>query len=178
VEALLLRYLGAFGPASAQDFVRFTMLRSPLVTPALKALEDRLVRVPGPSGVLWDLPGRPLPRGDEPAPVRLLPQWDQTLLAYTDHRRMFEPGARERLAQVNGDLLPPVMAGGRAAGVWRPLGGRIEVSAFRPLTSREWDEAAAEAEGLRPLLDRDPSVYGRYAHWWTKGLGAAEVRVL
>lgn len=176
VEGLLLRYLRAFGPATAQDFGRFTMLRSPLVTGALARLEGQLVRRVGPDGPLWDVPEAALPPGTTEVPVRLLPLWDQTLLAYTNTSRMFEPGVRERVAQVNGDLLPPVLVQGRVAGVWRPLEGRVEVSAFRTFDAPTWDQIAVEAEGLKPLLSRDPEVYRRYGHWWTKGLGATEVR--
>lgn len=178
VEALLLRYLAAFGPASPQDFGRFTMLRSPLVTRALAALEGQLVRRAGPDGPLWDIPEAALPPGTSEVPVRLLPLWDQTLLAYTNPSRMFEPGVRERVAQVNGDLLPPVLVRGRVAGVWRPLDGGIEVSAFRAFEASTWDQIVVEAEALKPLLSRDPGVYGRYGHWWTKGLGATEVRLI
>jgi hypothetical protein len=28
------------------------------------------------------------------------------------------------------------------------------------------------------LADREPLVYKRYAHWWTKGITGVEVRIL
>jgi len=64
------------------------------------------------------------------------------------------------------------------AGVWRPAGGGIEVTAFHQISERAWQELSDEAGALVSFLAaRDPAVYRRYAHWW-KELPAAEVRVL
>jgi len=103
--------------------------------------------------------------------------WDQILLAYRDPSRVYGEGARPRVAQVNGDLLPTLLVDGRVEGVWRTAGGRIEVAAFRPLTAGEWDGVASEALRVRNLLaGRDEDLYRRFDHWWDKGLGGPTVR--
>ena len=64
------------------------------------------------------------------------------------------------------------------AGVWRPVDGQIEATAFHPLPDDVWDGLAAEARALLAFLaDREPDVYRRYNHWWKK-LPAGETRLL
>ncbi len=78
----------------------------------------------------------------------------------------------------NGDILPSLLVDGEVAGVWRPVEGGIEASAFHTLSKETWRGLEAEAARLIAFLaDRDPRVYRRYGHWW-KTLEPAEVRVL
>ncbi|MFJ6518982.1 winged helix DNA-binding domain-containing protein [Streptomyces filamentosus] len=182
LEVLARRYLAGFGPASAPDLARFALVQQGRARAAL----DALVRsgtaevLAGPDGKpLYDLPGAVRPDGDAPAPPRLMAMWDSTLLAYADRGRILPDAYRRHVIRVNGDVLPTLLVDGYVAGVWRPAGGGIEATAFRPLTAGEWDGLAAEAVSLgRLLTGRDPGVYGRYGHWWAKGLPAAETRVL
>jgi hypothetical protein len=180
VQWLLLRYLQAFGPASAQDFAQFTMLRRPVVQQALTALAGKVELREGPEGaILYDVAGAPVPDGDTTAPPRLLPMWDSVLLAYADRARVIPPDYRALVIRRNGDVLPTLLVDGRVAGVWRPVEGGIEATAFHRLDAAAWQGLAAEAAALVAFLaDREPAVYRRYAHWWTKGLPSAEVRVL
>ncbi len=67
---------------------------------------------------------------------------------------------------------------GYVAGVWRPVEGGIEATAFHRLSDEAWSGLAAEAAALVAFLaDRQPVVYRRYAHWWAK-LPSADTRVL
>ena len=105
--------------------------------------------------------------------------WDSTLLAYSDRSRIIPPEYRTLVMRNNGDVLPTLLVDGYVAGVWRPVEGGIEASAFHRLTADDWNGLAAEARALVAFLaDREPTVYRRYAHWWTKGLPNAEVRIL
>ena len=70
------------------------------------------------------------------------------------------------MTRTNGDVLPTVLIDGYVAGVWRALGGGIEVTAFHPLPGLVWEGLAAEARALVSFLaDREPEVYRRYHHW-------------
>jgi hypothetical protein len=177
---LVRRYLGAFGPASAQDVAQFTMLRRPVVSRALAAPDGDVVRVAGPGGAkLYDLAGAGVPNGATHAPPRLLPMWDSTLLAYADRGRVVPAEYRSLVIRRNGDVLPTLLVDGYVAGVWRPAEGGIEATAFKPLDDETWKGLAAEASDLVAFLaDRDPAVYGRYAHWWGRDLPTGEVRML
>jgi precorrin-2 methylase len=59
-------------------------------------------------------------------------------------------------------------------------GGEHGMTAFHRLTDEVWAALDAEATALLTLIgDREPTVYGRYGHWWEKLDGAAaETRVL
>lgn len=179
VRQLVRRYLEAFGPASVADVAQFALLGRTVVRDAVRALGDELVPFEGPDGSrLFDVPGAPLPPEDVLAPPRLLPMWDSVLLAYFDRSRLIPPEYRRVVGRVNGDLLPTLLVDGSVAGVWRPLDGAIEATAFHRLSKDAWKGLEAEASGLLGLLaERDPSVYGRYGHWW-KRLSGEDVRIL
>ena len=179
VQRLVLRYLEGFGPASVADFGQFTILRRPVATKALKDLGEKVVELEGPGGTtLFDVPGGLLPPEDTPAPPRLLPMWDSILLAYSDRSRVIPPDYRRLFIHQNGDVLPTLLVDGYVAGVWRPVEGGIEASAFHKLSNDAWKGLKAEAAALVAFLaERDPTVYRRYGHWWKK-LPSAEVRVL
>lgn len=179
VRWLLRRYLEAFGPASVADFAQFTMLTRAVARDALGALAGELERLEGPDGSeLFDVPGAPLPAEDTPAPPRLLPMWDSILLAYLDRSRVVPPDYRRLVTRNNGDVLPTLLVDGHVAGVWRPVEGGIEATAFHRLPGEAWAGLAAEAGALTAFLaGRDPMIYRRYGHWWAK-LPGAEVRLL
>jgi hypothetical protein len=182
VAVLIRRYLEAFGPASATDIGMFTMLPQPPIKAGLARLAEELTAHEGPDGkLLLDIRDGPLPPEDIAAPPRLLPMWDNVLLAYRDRSRIVPEAYRRVIGKNNGDTLPSVLIDGYVAGIWRPAPeapGRIEVTAFHRLDAPTWDELEVEARSLVAFLrDREPNVYSRYGHWW-KRLPAAEVRLL
>lgn len=176
---LVRSYLAAFGPASEGDIGQFSILRMPAIRAALAALADEIEEHEGPDGKpVYDLGGRDLPPADTPAPPRLMAMWDNVLLAYKDRSRVIPPEYRKLVIRSNGDTLPTLLVDGHVAGVWRPVEGGIEASAFHPLDKTTWAGLGAEAEKLVAFLaDRQPDVYRRYGRWW-ETLPAAEVRTL
>ena len=179
---LLRRYLEAFGPASTVDFNQFTMIPQPAIKAALAVLDDALVTHEGPDGKpLFDVAGAAVPVDDTPAPPRLLPMWDNVLLAYRDRSRVTPEPYRKVISRMNGDTLPAVLVDGYVRGVWRPApdgAAGIEITAFERLDKATWTALEGEAHDLVAFLaNRQPDVYRRYAHWWDK-LPSEEVRVL
>jgi len=172
---LAARYLAAFGPATVADLATFTGMTRANARAAIEAAGP--VRLTGPTGEhLFDLADHTVPDPDLPAPPRLLPMWDSTLLAYADRSRIIPAAYRSEVIRRNGNTLSTVLVDGRVAGVWRALDGRIEVSAFTPLNRAVRAELAVEAQSLLDLLaDRDRRVYSAYHHWWAKGIPAQEV---
>jgi hypothetical protein len=179
VQRLVLRYLEAFGPASVRDVAQFTMLRHPVLRRTLETMAAEVEELDGPDGAtLFDVPGAPRGSEDAPAPPRLLPMWDSVLLAYADRSRVIPAEHRPLVIRRNGDVLPTLLVDGYVAGVWRPVDGSIEVTAFHRLGDEVWDALAVEAASLAALLDeRDPAVYRRYARWW-RDLPGEQVRLL
>ena len=179
LQTLVRRYLEGFGPASVADMAIFAMVARSRVKTALRGLEDSVERLDGPDGIeLWDIPGGLRPAADTPTPPRLLPMWDSALLAYADRTRLTPAQFRPSIARSNGDVLPTLLVDGRVAGVWRPVDGGIEATAFRRLAPDEWDGLGTEAVSLTAMLaEREPRVYRRYDRWWAD-LPGAEVRVL
>jgi hypothetical protein len=179
LRALVTRYLEGFGPASVADMAQFALVQRGRAREAVQALAGDLERLEGPSGeTLFDVPGALRPDAATPAPPRLLPMWDSFLLAYADRGRVIPPAYRRLVTRVNGDVLPSLLVDGYVAGVWRAVDGGIEATAFHRLPEDAWDGLAAEARSLTALLaDREPAVYRRYHHWWSK-LPSAETRLL
>lgn len=170
IAEVVRRYLAAFGPASIQDVAQFTLLRQHQLAPAVETLGDELERHTAEGGrTLLDLADAALPEDDGPAPPRLLPMWDGTLLAYADRSRVLPDAHRPVVIRRNGDVLASVLVDGQVRGVWRTVDGDVEVTAFEPLDDATWEALAVEAAALRELLaERDAAPYGRYDHWWAK----------
>jgi hypothetical protein len=179
LQQLAVRYLAAFGPASAADLAQFALVQRARARDAVSAVADQLEVLQGPDGAeLFDVPGAPRPAEDVPAPPRLLPMWDNVLLAHVDRSRVIPPDYRQLVTRSNGDVLPTLLVDGFVAGVWRPVDGWIEATAFHPLPDEAWAGLEAEARQLRALLaDREADPYARYGRWWA-ALPQAEVRLL
>jgi hypothetical protein len=179
LQQFVLRFLEAFGPASVKDIAQFSTLYVPPVREAVAALGDALTTVEDPDGVeLLDVPGGLLPPEDAPAPPRLMAMWDSALFASTKRIRLIPPEYRGSVIRSNGDTLPTLLVDGYVAGVWRPVDGGIEATAFHRLSDDVWAGLEAEARALIAFLaDRDPMVYRRYGRWWDK-LPGVEVRRL
>ncbi|MGE3661260.1 MAG: winged helix DNA-binding domain-containing protein [Pseudonocardia sp.] len=147
-ELLLRRYLAAFGPASAKDAASFcgwtvTQVRAVAARLPLRRFADEA------GGELLDVPDGPLPDPQEPAPVRLLPTWDATLLVHARRAGVLPEAYRPRVfATTMPQSVPTFLVDGQVAGTWRYLEGRIEPSPFHDLPRATRRELDAEAERL------------------------------
>ena len=105
---------------------------------------------------LLDLRGAPRPSGDTPAPLRLLGEWDNVLLAHADRNRMFDDETRRRVIRKNGDVMPTILVDGFVAGTWwwtrRKDVATLDATPFVKLTKGARAELEREAElALRVL---------------------------
>ena len=87
LDTMVMRYLGAFGPAGAADVQKWSGLTR--LGAVLDRLSDRLVTFRDEQGRrLYDLPDAPRPDPDVPAPARLLAEYDNVLLSHADRGRI------------------------------------------------------------------------------------------
>lgn len=139
------RYLAAFGPATRADVSQWSGVPIRDLAPGFEAL--RLLSLRDEQGrELLDLPRAPLAPGDAPAPPRLLPRWDELLLAHKDRTRVLPEEHRGTVIHKNGDVQQTFLVDGVVAGLWRREGGKVILEPFAPLprTARRGleDEAA------------------------------------
>jgi len=149
-EHLVKSYLASFGPATQQDLLRFAGVRVGDLRPGLERLELRRFRDERGRELL-DLPRAPLPAGDVPAPVRFLPKWDSSLLAYAppERTRILPEKFRSTVIRKNGDVLPTVLVDGFVAATWNVDRKRgLEIEPLRRLTKAERADVDDEGERL------------------------------
>ncbi|WP_426754629.1 winged helix DNA-binding domain-containing protein [Myxococcus sp. Y35] len=152
LDALVLRYLAAFGPASVKDLQVWSGL------PRLREVVERLrsgLRIfrDADGAELFDIPDAQRPAGDTPAPVRFLPEFDNVLLSHANRTRILSDAARQRIFTVNGRVLATFLVDGFVKGTWTLERERdvaaLHITPFSRL-SRE-DRAALMDEGARLL---------------------------
>jgi hypothetical protein len=149
-ERLVRSYLSAFGPATQEDILRFAGVRVGDIRAGLERVELR--RFLDERGrVLLDVPRAPLPEGDTPAPVRFLPKWDSSILAYAppERTRILPEKHRATVIRKNGDVLPTVLVDGFVSATW-DIGTKrdLTITPLRKLTKQERAEIDAEGERL------------------------------
>lgn len=151
-DALVLRYLAAFGPAGPRDAMVWSGLTGlgavfERLRPRLKTFRDEQGRE------LFDLPRAPRPGAQTPAPIRFLPEWDNLLLSHDDRSRVLAPAHKARVFTNNGIIRATVLVDGFVAAHWRierdGASATLCISALRTLDRAERDEA--RGEGLRLL---------------------------
>ena len=148
-RALALRYLAAFGPATAADFQTWSGLRT--AKAVLEELRPQLLTFEGEKKKteLFDLPDAPRPAEDAPAPVRFLPEFDNLLLAHADRTRVLPEEHRARVVTKNLRILGTFLVDGFVAGTWempKKKGGKLELEPFGKLdraTKKALDEEAS-----------------------------------
>lgn len=116
-DALVLRYLAAFGPASvpdAQSWSGLARLAEPFerLRKRLRTFRDENSRE------LFDVPRAPLPDEDAVAPVRFLPVYDNVVLGHADRSRIVPQKPRRPLGA--GPVgVGSVLVDGFVGGLWR-----------------------------------------------------------
>ncbi|MFJ6211915.1 winged helix DNA-binding domain-containing protein [Streptomyces sp. NPDC092296] len=154
VEAMVLRYLAAFGPATVRDAQKWSGLTR--LREVLERLRSRLRVFRDEGGAeLYDLPDAPRPDPDTPVPVRLVAEFDNLLLSHADRTRVLPDPHWARVCTRNGLVRGTVLSDGFVQGTWRIVcGGRevppaLSVELFAPLPAA--DREAVEREGRRLL---------------------------
>ncbi len=154
LDALVLRYLAAFGPATVADVAAWSRLTG--LRPVLERLRPGLATFRDERGrELFDLPDAPRPDPETPAPPRFLPEYDNVLLSHADRSRFAPAGVRRSFAGVEGLGHGGVLHDGRFVGLWRVEDGALVVRHASPLAARARSALAAEGRRLLGFLGED-----------------------
>jgi uncharacterized protein YcaQ len=164
------RFLRACGAATREDYARWWGVMAPEGGRVLGRLGDEVVPVEVGGAAGWMLAAH----ADEiaeasPAPsVRLLPAFDQYVVAATRHAEQLMPGPfKDRVYRPQGWLSPVLLAGGRMLGTWRQeaKGRRLQVTIepfakipapVRRQAEHEADRLAAWSDATLDLSWSDP----------------------
>jgi hypothetical protein len=152
VDGVVLRYLGAFGPASVMDVQNWSGLTR--LKAVLERLRPRLLTFRDEQGrELFDLPDAPRPDPDVPAPVRFLGEYDNVLLGHADRRRIIPAGFPWDGMLAPGRFVNNLLVDGTLRATWwiEREGKRratLAIRPFRELSRAEREEVAAEAERM------------------------------
>lgn len=155
-DAMFLRYLAAFGPASVQDAQAWSGLTR--LNQAAERLRPQLLTFRDENGrELFDLPEAPRPDPDSVAPVRFLPEYDNLLLSHADRSRVIVDGRKPPLPPGNGARAGTVLIDGFWGGVWQvdksaADSARLTVRTFGRLSRAVRGETEQEAERLIAFL--------------------------
>ncbi|MFK0024826.1 winged helix DNA-binding domain-containing protein [Streptomyces sp. NPDC090798] len=151
-QALVRRYLAAFGPAASADLRAWCGLAG--LPAAVAAVREELVTFRDERGrELLDLPDMPRPDPDTPAPVRFLPAFDNALLGYHDRGRIV--GDAHRGLSVAGARV--VLVDGRVAATWNVEAGAVNVTPLRRFSSVERTAVAEQGRELASFLSDSES---------------------
>ena len=143
VEAMVERYLRAYGPVTKDDLCFYLGIRRTPLNRALAVLADRVATGQGPDGQpMFDWADELSESADEPAAangVRLLADFDGCLLGYAGPGRL-RFCTPEQLALIwsakNAICAPAVLYDGRIVGRWKIIGTgrrvRVEVKMLPP----------------------------------------------
>jgi hypothetical protein len=168
VEALVLRYLAAFGPATAGDVQQWSGLRG--ITPVLESLRPRLALFHDERGrTLFDLPDAPRPAEDSAAPPRFLPEFDNLVLSHADRTRVLADEHRDFiLGAKNGRIPATFLVDGWVAGTWRVERKRqaatLSITPFAALPKSTAAALGEEGDALVRFLEDDAATFDVRQH--------------
>jgi hypothetical protein len=157
-DALVLRYLAAFGPATAADVQAWSALSG--VAPVLERLRRKLVTFTNERGrELFDLPKAPRPSADTPAPVRFLPDFDNLVLAHADRTRIVADAHRPAIVTKNLLVRATFLVDGFVAGTWtverRKAAATLTIAPFGRISRPVRQELETEGQALLQFVEPD-----------------------
>ena len=167
VEAIVLRYLRAFGPASTSDVRTWSWLTG--LAPVIARMRSGLRTYRDVSGrELLDVPDGMIVDGGEPVSVRFLPEYDNFFLSHADRTRITV--ATPSVEQYDKGTL---LVDGFMVGGWRARtdgdGTVLAIRPIRELTAAERADVETEAAALLAFLAED--VDRASISWVAEGVG-------
>jgi len=156
IDDLVLRYLAAFGPATAQDVQIWSWLTG--IGEVIERLRPRLRTYRDEAGrELFDTADGRLPDPETPAPIRFLPEYDNVVLSHKDRSRVID-----RRVDLDGWMRGSILVDGFVRGTWRhdTKGGvaTMQLRLFAGVTAGDRTDVEVEADrALEFLASEAPS---------------------
>jgi hypothetical protein len=161
-DALVRRYLAAFGPATVRDAQAWCFLKN--LGEVFERMRKKLVTFRDEKKrELFDLPDAPRPDPDTPAPVRFIAEFDNLLLSHDDRTRIVATAHRGKVYSKNLIVPGTVLVDGMVAATWKmtrkKTSAALDVAPFAKVDRQT--KAAIEAEGEALLRFLEPEASGR-----------------
>jgi hypothetical protein len=156
---VVLRYLGAFGPATTSDISAWCRLRG--MAEVVERLRPRLRVFRTERGrELFDLPDAPRPDPGVPAPIRFLPEYDNLWLAHDDRSRVLTEDDGRWMQLASAPFRGSVLIDGWLRASWhlesptREGTAALIVTPIGRLSKRTVASVSAEARRLLRMIGR------------------------
>ncbi|MDZ7344701.1 MAG: winged helix DNA-binding domain-containing protein [candidate division KSB1 bacterium] len=159
-QALLRRYLRAYGPATVHDFSKWTGMSTKEAKAVWESRQEELVEVSAEHKRAWLL------REDDDELtnsslddqiLRLLPHFDPYLLGHAEKDHLVDSIHYKRVYRNQGWISPVVLLNGRVIGVWSYRRGRkrsyLEIEPFEKFSKSIRRKVEEEAAGLGDFLE-------------------------
>jgi len=157
---LLRRYLRAYGPATLQDFSKWSGIPGKDARPVWGSLQDEMreVSIEDQRGWMLEEDFEQLANRDPGEPgLRLLPSFDPYLLGHASKDHLVDPRFYKQVYRGAGWISPVVLLGGRVVGTWsgERRGKRLSlrVESFENLSRKLRAAVEEEAAGLGSFLE-------------------------
>lgn len=154
-RALLRRYLGAYGPATARDFSRWSGIPMAEVNPVWESLQEDMREIESDGQKSFIL------RDDYDALahsnlnnhiLRLLPGFDPFLLGHAGKDHLLDMQHYKRVYRAAGWITPTVLLNGKIIGVWSHTRNAdyavLRLELFEKITKKHHAQILAEAASL------------------------------
>lgn len=153
--ALAARYFSSHGPATLQDFVWWSGLKTGDARRAIEAAAAQLAQIDVDGVAYWT--ARETPIWDETSPhVALLPGFDEYMLGYRGRDAVLDPQHAQKIVPgSNGVFRPIVVVDGQIVGTWKATSKQKKVA----LAIRPFERLSAAAEDAVAAAAQP---YGRY----------------
>lgn len=155
------RFLAAYGPTSREAYALWFGIPLSRAGALFRSLGEEVTPVDVEGAPTWALTSQleDIAEARPPGSVRLLPAFDQYVIAASRHALNFLPGPfRDRIYRPQGWLSPVLLVDGRMDGVWKHerKGSRliVQIEPFLDLPTWARDAAEDEAESLAAFMGR------------------------
>ena len=148
------RFLGTYGPATADEFARWIGMRGAQPKRMLAALGDEAteVVVEGRRATILASDLDDLRSAGRPSGVRLLPAFDPFVVGTRPRSDLVAQSHEPRIYRAQGWISPVVLVDGVAAGIWKHERGRVELDLFGRVSKAARQAIDDEAERLRAFV--------------------------